>query len=100
MTRNEYISKSYAMQKELRALRERYKALWDELEALRHRYKNSPPVKPQQIVEVNGQRLWLERYKLVGYSVRPVLYPLNGNGEPDKRRVKYVDNWQDMTPAE
>ena len=76
----------------------RYDNLQDELQSLRQEYKDSQPVKAKQAVWIGNQRLWLDRYKIVGYNVYPVLYPFFKNGGVDKRLIVNVDNWRDMVP--
>ena len=76
----------------------RYDNLQDELQSLRQEYKDSQPVKPKQVVVIGDQLLWLERYKIVGYNVYPILYPLTKSGLPDKHFVEYIQDWHDMKP--
>ena len=77
----------------------RYDALMAQLQALKKEYKESQPVKPKQVVLINGQRYYLDKYEIVGYNIDPVLYLVSPRGNPAKRFARqYPDNWMQMIP--
>lgn len=86
MTREEYI-------KAMAELEEKKKKIQDE-------YKASMPIKPQQVVIIDGKEYWLKGYRIISYQLVPVLYginPKNGNPYFQYGRL-YVDNWRKMKP--
>lgn len=77
----------------------RYDALMEQLQALKKEYKESQPVKPKQVVLINGQRYYLEKYEIVGYTIDPVLFKVSPRGNPAKCFARqYPDNWMQMVP--
>ena len=86
MEKKEFIRKMEALEQKKKALEEQYKA--------------SMPVKPNQVVMIDGQTYWLERYRIVAYSIVPTFYEYK-NGKIKKQYGQaYPKNWQIMKPVE
>ena len=78
---------------------QRYDNLMEQIRQLKREYKESQPVKPMQVVLIDGERYYLERYEIVGYTIDPVLFKVSPRGNPAKAfRRQYVKNWMQMIP--
>lgn len=78
----------------------RIDALREEMKAVRQEYKDSMPVKAGQLVDINGRLLWLDAYRIEGYSIQPSLYGITKTRKPAKYEgMVYVDDWKSMKPA-
>lgn len=69
MTQNEFIERMDALEHQKTELRREY-------------IESNQPIVPGQIVEVDGKRVWLEGYRLIGYHLHPKLRKLGKKGEP------------------
>lgn len=59
-----------------------------QLKELRDQYINSNvTVPPGTMVTVNGKRVWLHGYKLVGGHITPIFYKLRPDGSASKQRA-------------
>lgn len=85
MNREEYI-------KAMAGLEEQKKKIQEE-------YKSSMPIKPQQVVTIDGKEYYLKGYKIVAYTIEPVLYSINPNtGKQFWNGKTYVNDWRNMKP--
>ncbi len=84
MDRKEFIEKMQTLERAMADLREEYKA--------------SMPVKPKQWVVIDGKEYWLERYTIVGYSIRPTLYDKIDGKIGRLYGVVHLNNWRKMKP--
>lgn len=82
--------------------KEEYIRRVDELEAQRQQLKedyiNSMPIKPNQVVIINGQEYWLNKYYIRGYSIIPSLFAMHDSKILRYKGVQYVENWKTMQP--
>lgn len=85
MNREEYI-------KAMAGLEEQKKKIQEE-------YKSSMPIKPQQVVTIDGKEYYLKGYKIVAYTIEPILYSINPNtGKQFWNGRIYICNWHNMKP--
>lgn len=84
MTREEYMQKIDALEKEKHQIQEEY--------------KNSMPVKPKQVVVINKKEYWLEKYYIVGYHIKPTLYEIHQGKIRREYGVAQIENWLTMRP--
>lgn len=84
MTREEYIKGIEELEQKKRELQKEY--------------IESMPIKPQQMVIIDGEEYWLERYRIIGYRIQPTLYmTIKGKKRLDYG-VQVVDRWRTMKP--
>lgn len=82
--------------------KEEYIKRVDELEVQRQQLKedyiNSMPIKPNQVVIINGKEYWLRKYYIRGYSIIPSLYEMSKGKVLINKGVQFVENWKKMKP--
>lgn len=84
MDRAQYIS-------EVKRLEEAKKALDEE-------YRNTMPIKPQQVVVIDGKEYWLERYRIIAYAIIPSLYRYEDGRIKRQLGMECPNNWRKMKP--
>ena len=84
MTRTEYIKERERLERERQAIDEAY--------------IKSAPVEPRQVVEISGKLYWLERYRIIGYDLKPTLYLIENGSRKMNLGVQHVRNWRTMQP--
>ena len=85
MTRTEYMKERERLERERQAIDDAY-------------IKTAAPVEPKQVVEIGGKLYWLERYRIVGYDLKPTLYLIQNGSRKMNLGVQYVRNWRTMKP--
>lgn len=85
MTRTEYIKERERLERERQAIDDAF-------------IKTMAPVEPKQVVEIGGKLYWLERYRIIGYDLKPTLYLIQNGSRKMNLGVQYVRNWRTMQP--
>ena len=73
MTQTEFIKAIDGCDNEIEKYKERK-------QQLKREYIESQPIKPKQFVVVDGNKVWLDGYAVVGYHIHPRLFKLNRDG--------------------
>jgi hypothetical protein len=84
MTQDEFI-------RQMNSLEHQEDVIRQEKAELKQRFLTSQPIPAKQVVEVDGRKVYLLGYRLIGYHIHPVFLKLNKKGERSNLKYNAVD---------